>query len=159
MNQFLLYLLNIRNFFAKNYLVSIQALYYDKKILYFKNYLCILQIILRLLPFQLVSSCLAYYNIQVIYKLDSIYNITNVKETHILPIISKFDFVSDTSGRNFFPNIKYYNSALPLSFILDTNELNSYQYIKYKYMSKGKFYDKTIDIETYKLLSLHDLFK
>jgi hypothetical protein len=165
MNQIKLWLFKTREYIAKNYLVSIQALYYNKKVLYFQNYLFILRIILSLLPFQWVSSCLAYYDIGIIYKLDSIYNITNVKQTYILPMIFNFDFVSNFStdtktiyARNFLSNIKYYNASLPLSYIIDTNDLSTYHQIKLKYISKAKFYDKIIDIDAYRSFLLYELF-
>ena len=160
MIQLKLWLFNIREFIVKNYFVSIKALYYDNKdLFYFNNYFYILQFILGFLPFQLVSSWLEYFNIDVIYKLDSIYNITNIKKTHILPIILNFEFTLDNNKNNFSSNIKYYNASIPFKFLLDTNKLNNYDKLHIKYMSKGRMYDKVVDIPLYKQVLLYELFQ
>ena len=95
----------------------------------------------------------------MIYKKDNIYYITNIKSHIIIPTIMTFIF-TDYSGNenNMTSKIKYYNSSIPVNFIIKYNNLEHYNNLLIKYMSKGKIINKTIYKTEFSNKLLYELF-
>jgi hypothetical protein len=152
-----------RDFLARNFMVSPKALIYKKELIYFSGIKNLLYLMFKLLPFGFVRILLSLINIGVIYKLDSIYNMTKVQQNHIIPIILAFLFVKDKddneNSEEFTSHIKYYNACIPLNFIIDENNLVDYKKIKIKYLNKGKMIDKILDISNFINLPIYKLFE
>jgi len=168
MNQVKLYLFNLRDFIARNFFVSINALVYNHEIYFLDKYLKIIYIFLRLVPFGLLQVIFNLLNIQIIYKLDNIYNITNIKQNHILPIITSIIIESNdlyttsdinkNNSYNLTSKIKYYNSSIPIYFLLKNNNIKNCNNIKIKYFNKGKIIEKNInDINDINKLLIYNL--
>jgi hypothetical protein len=159
MNKIYLWLFYSRDFLVRNFMVSSKALIYNKQLIYLKGLNNLLYLIFRLLPFCFVKSLLYLFNIGVIYKQDSIYNITNIQHNHIIPIISSFLFIKDDNEINFISKIKYYNGNIPLHFIIYENNLKEYNKIKIKYFNKGKLIDKIFNINDFINLPIYKIFE
>ena len=159
MNKIYLWLFYSRDFLVRNFMVSSKALIYNKQLIYLKGLNNLLYLIFRLLPFCFVKSLLYLFNIGVIYKQDSIYNITNIQYNHIIPIISSFLFIKDDNEINFISKIKYYNGNIPLHFIIYENNLEEYNKIKIKYFNKGKLIDKIFNINDFINLPIYKIFE
>ena len=148
-----------RDFLARNFLVSPMALLYKNQLINFRGIKYLL-FLLRLFPFGLIRVLFELFNIGIIYKLDSIYNLTNNKHNHISPIIMNFSFLKDNNVENYTSKIKYYNISIPLEFILlNENSLQGYEKIQIKYLKNGKMNDKTINISDYVKLPIYKLFE
>jgi hypothetical protein len=163
MDTIKLWLFYLRDFIARNFMVLPMALIYNNQLIYFNSYKYIIYLIFRLLPFGLIRILLELFNIGIIYKLDSIYNITNIRNNHIIPIILNFYFIYEHNNceikKDFLSNIKYYNGGIPLNFITNENNLQKYRKIKIKYLNKGKILDKLLDINDFSELPIYKLFE
>lgn len=174
MNIILIWLFFVRDFIVRNFMVSPKAIQYNDKLIYFISYWQILYYFLRMLPFGIIRTLFGLFKISIIYQLDSIYNITNVKNNHIIPIMLKFNFIknhhkeehrqtpeslSDPNSFDFLSQIKFYNGNIPLSFVINNNNLNYYQKINLKYVKKGLFIDKLIDVSNYVNQPIYKLFE
>lgn len=149
-----------RDFLVRNFKVNPKALLYNNELFYFNGIKLSLYYLFRLLPFCFIKTLLALFNIKIIYKLDSIYNLTNIQQNHIVPIILQFIFEKDLeSDKDFTLIIKYYNSNIPLQFILKENNLEEYNKIKLKYFNKKKIVDKVVDIDNFIKLPIYKLFE
>lgn len=159
----MLYMFYFRDFLVRNFLVEPKALLYDNQLFYLNGKKILLYWILRLLPFCFVRTLLGLLNIGIIYKLDSIYNLTNIQHTHIIPIILNFIFIKDNETseieEDFSSMIKYYSGNIPIYFILMENNLEEYKKIKLKYLNKGKLIDKTVDVCNFINLPIYKLFE
>lgn len=147
-----------RDFIARNFMVSPIGLLSNGQITFLTgiNYL-----FYRILPFGFVKFILSeLFNIGIIYKLDSIYNLTNHSNNHIVPIILDFTFVGSNGANkeNFLGKIKYYNSNIPLIFIIKENNLEEYNLIKLKYLNCGKIIEKLVEIKPNITNPLYKLF-
>lgn len=148
-----------RDFIARNFLVSPIAILYKNQLINFRGIKCLL-LLLGLFPFGLVGVLFGLFDIGIIYKLDSIYNITNNKNNHISPIIMNFSFLKNNNVENYTSKIKYYNTSIPLEFILfNETSLRDYEKIQIKYLKNSKFFEKTIDINDYNKLPIYKLFE
>jgi len=54
--------------------------------------------------------------------------------------------------------IKYYNSSIPFKFFIINNNLNNYNMITIKYMSKGIIINKELCINNYYDKLIYELF-
>lgn len=148
-----------RDFLARNFFVSPMALLYKNQLINFCGIKYLL-FLLSLFPFGLIRVLFELFNIGIIYKLDSIYNLTNNKHNHISPIIMNFSFLKDNNVENYTSKIKYYNISIPLEFILlNEDSLQGYEKIQIKYLKNGKMNDKTINISDYVKLPIYKLFE
>ncbi len=150
-----------RDFLARNFMVSPKALIYNNQLIYFNGIMNLLYLMFILLPFGFIRILLGLFNIGIIYKLDSIYNLTKIQQNHIVPIIFDFLFIKDCNEHieEFTSHIKYYNASIPLNFIIDENTLVDYKKIKIKYLNKGKMIDKILDISDFINLPIYKLFE
>lgn len=162
--MFELLLVTIRNFFVENFFVDIKCLYSNQK--YYKNkFLSTMFYLFRFcVPFYLTKLVFGFFNYQIIYAVDGVHLISNIKTNHILPIILKFELEQDhltcsnTKTKDITSLIKYYNSSLPLKYILDDNNLINYEKIKIKYINKGSMIEKVLEVNNVINLQLFKLF-
>lgn len=163
MDKIKIWLFYLRDFLVRNFMVSPKALVLNNELIYFIGIKNLLYWIFRLLPFCFVKTLLGLFNIGIIYKLDSIYNLTNIQHNHIVPIIFNFLFVNDNGNNeirnDFTSKIKYYNASVPLYFIIKENNLKQYNKIKIKYLNKGKSLEKNINVCDFNYLPIYKLFE
>jgi hypothetical protein len=126
-----------RNFLINNFFVDIKCFKKEDKFIYLDNQKIIYKYLLMIIPFYLIKSIANKYNYDIIYKVDNIYNITNIKENHIIPFISNCSVYSNNSVIDITKDIRYYNSSIPLCFLIYNCELFKYDTIKITYMNKG----------------------
>ncbi len=158
-----IWLLQMRDLIVRNYFVSIYACIFNKEIYWINKYkVCYL---LKLCPFGFLQMLFALFKIQLIYKVDNIYNITTQKHTHIMPIILNFNVCDIDDNNNIIYNkdlisdVKYYNGLIPLEFLLlNTNEQNCNQ-LQIKYFHKGKIIEKKLNIDNHKNKLIYELFE
>lgn len=159
-----LFLLKLRDFFIRNYCAKIIAFKKDNMVYYPKLVLNLLILFLRLVPFSVLIYFANFLKFQLIYSQDGTYQLSGLTQNHILPVIFKFNVGSSFNPNNdnqidLKPIIKYYNSSLPLDFILNNNKLNNYSYIDITYLHLGSLQNKRIIIKSNKLTPLYLLFK
>jgi hypothetical protein len=150
--------INLRNFFIKNFFVSVIGLKIDDRYIWldtFTNYL------LYLMPFIIIKYFSWLTSYQVIYKIDNTYQITNNYTNHILPVLLQFIAHNNdlTDSCPLTHVIKYYNSSMELNVFSHLNIPKEYTMLTIKYFSKGKIYDKTIEINKYKNTFIYKLFE
>jgi hypothetical protein len=150
--------INLRNFFIKNFFVSVIGLKIDDHYIWldtFTNYL------LYLMPFIIIKYFSWLTGYQVIYKIDNTYQITNNYTNHILPVLLQFIAHNNdlTDSCSLTHVIKYYNSSMELNVFSHLNIPKEYTMLTIKYFSKGKIYDKTIEINKYKNTFIYKLFE
>jgi hypothetical protein len=150
--------INLRNFFIKNFFVSIIGFKINYHYIWsnsFTNYL------LYLVPFIIIKYISWITGYQVIYKLDNTYQITNNYTNHILPVLLQFIAHNDDLSDSYHLThvIKYYNSAMELYVFSHLNIPKKYNMLTIKYLTKGKIYEKTIEINEMKNLSIYKLFE
>lgn len=149
-----------RNFLINNFLVNIECFKKEDNYIYLDNKKIIYKYLLMFVPFYFIKSITSIYDYDIIYKIDNIYNITNIKENHIIPFITSCIVCSNDSLMDITKEIRYYNSSIPLCFLIYNCELFSYDTIKITYMNKGnKLYSEINlnNIDTTKFL-LYKLF-
>ena len=157
-------LIKIRNFYISNFFVNINCIVYNNN--YFININNIyINYLLKTIPLFLYKSISYFTNINFIYNYDNIYNITGIHNYHILPYIFNFIFY-DVKINNLYLNeynisndIKYYNSSIPFYFLLLNNNIQSFKYLKIKYLNKTNFIEKELYIKDYNNKLIYDLFK
>lgn len=152
-----LLIVSIRNFCVENFFVKINGLYSNNEF-YSNNWLSALFFILNIIPFFIVKILFNILKYQIIYEVDGIHTITNITSNHILPIILKCELTNDKNSINIINIIKYYNSSLPLRYIIEKNNFTNYNKIDIKYINKGRITEKSIDIKTIINNSLFNLF-
>jgi hypothetical protein len=150
--------INLRNFFINNFFVSIIGFKINNHYIWlnsFTNYL------LYLVPFIIIKYISWITSYQVIYKLDNTYQITNNYTNHILPVLLQFIAHNNdlSESCNLAHVIKYYNSAIELYVFSHLNIPKKYNMLTIKYLIKGKIYEKTIEINEMKNLSIYKLFE
>lgn len=162
MDKIKLWLFFLRDFMVRNFMVSPKALLLNNlKLKYFKGFYYLFYLFIRILPFYFVKKIFGYFNISVIYLLDSIYNISNMENRiHIVPIILNFQVESESSINDLSSKIKYYSGNIPLAFILENNNIKKYSKIKIKYLTNGKIVDKVVDLDEHTIdsIKLYELF-
>lgn len=150
-------LISLRNLIVQNFYIKIYGLYSNNK-LYSNNVLLTLFYIFKFIPFFIVKKLFKLFNYQIIYEIDGIHTITDITSNHILPIILNFELTNDDRSNIQIINIKYYNSSIPLIYILKNN-INNYKFIRIKYLNKGRIIDKIVTINDVKNLKLFNLFE
>jgi hypothetical protein len=103
--------------------------------------------LLLLIPFYFITLIANRYNTEIIYKVDGIYGITNIKENHIIPFITSCTAINETSILNISQEIRLYNSSIPLLFFLNNQDINKYNTIKLTFITKGTRIEKDINIK------------
>jgi hypothetical protein len=101
-----------------------------------------------LIPFYFIKTIANIYKYDIIYKVDGIYGITNIKENHIIPFITSCIVISDKSSLNISSYIRYYNSSIPLCFFIDNNNINNYNTIELVYFNKAVKIEKKVNLKT-----------
>lgn len=158
-------LLDLRDFCVRNFFVNVVG--FKKKNFYIwlinKNFInFIIYFILLCVPFTFTKIVCDKFDYDIIYSYDSIYQITNTKTTHMIPILLEFK-VYNTNNPDYLYDltyqIKYYNSSLPLNVFSVLNIPETYNTIKLKYLEKGKIKDKNIRINEYKNSLIYKLFE
>jgi hypothetical protein len=160
MNKIFRIYVKTRNFLINNFLVNIECFKKEDKFIYLDNQKIIYKYLLMIIPFYLIKTLANKYNYDIIYKVDNIYNITNIKENHIIPFITNCSVYSNDSVIDITKDIRYYNSSIPLCFLIYNCELFKYDTIKITYMNKGNRLYNEINlnnIDTTKFL-LYNLF-
>lgn len=135
-----------RNFFINNFFVNILCLRHENTFIYLNDYRLIYRYLLILIPFYFVKCIANIYKYDIIYKVDGIYGITNIKDNHIIPFITSCIAYNDTSSLNISNDIRFYNSSIPLYFFINNNNLSSYNYIKLIYYYKSNKIEKKIEL-------------
>jgi len=136
---------NLRNFFINNFFVNVICLKHDNTFTYLNNDRLIYRYLLILFPFYFVKFIANIYKYDIIYKVDGIYGITNIKENHIIPFVNSCIAFNDKSSLNISKDIGFYNSSIPLYFFINNNNFNNYNYIKLIYYYKSKKIEKKIE--------------
>ena len=148
-------LICLREFIVSNFGIKLYGIQFkNKHIIYIDN---VFKYILYIFPFSLFN----YINfINLIYKKDNIFYITNVKLNMIVPIILNFTFYNNNNNNNIdmSSTVKYYNSSIPFKFFINYNNLHNYNILTIKYMSKGKLINKDLIINDYYDKLLYELF-
>lgn len=150
----------LRNFYVTNFFVNIICLRKKHNYIYLDNKYLIYRYLLLLCPFYFVNYIANKYNYDLIYKIDDIYGITNVKENHIIPFIINCTVSNNESSLNISSDIHFYNSSIPLQFFINTCNIHNYHIIKLVYLNKGVKMEKEINLnnlDTSKCL-IHNLF-
>ena len=164
----------LRNFYVNNFFVSVLCLKHNDNFIYLYNNYLIYRYILLFIPFYFIKFIANKYNYDLIYKMDNVYGITNIKETHIIPFIISCSVSSELSSElssenkisseliseNIISKIRLYNSSIPLHFFIYTNNINEYELINIVYKHKGETIKKKIkfkEIDTKKYL-IYNLF-
>jgi len=147
--------IDVRNIIIKNFGVCIIGFKNNDNYIWLSDYTYnyLFNTILRIVPFIIIIFISNYYGYHVIYKYDSIYDITGTNENHILPIILQFEAFNSNNPLKLYDltdQIKYYNSSLPLHVFCKLNIPSEYDTIKIKYLIRGKTYNKDINIIEYK---------
>ena len=113
------------------------------------------------MPFIIIKYFSWLTGYQVIYKIDNTYQITNNYTNHILPVLLQFIAHNNdlTDSCPLTHVIKYYNSSMELNVFSHLNIPKEYTMLTIKYFSKGKIYNKTIEINKYKNTFIYKLFE
>lgn len=159
-NLFKLYV-NLRNFYVNNFFVTVLCLKHEDNFIYLYDNYIIYRYLLLLIPFYFLNLIANKYKYDLIYKIDGVYGITNIKENHIIPFITSCVVVNDEATLNISSEIRLYNSSIPLHFFINSCDLNNYKVIKLAYLIKGVKKEKEInlnEIETKKYL-IYNLFE
>ena len=149
-------LINLRDLIVSNFGIEIYGLVLKNKYIFYTK--SIFKYIFYIFPFSLFN----YIKfIQIIYKKDNIYYITNSNLYIITPIILNFTFKKSKNDETIDMTsiIKYYNSSIPFKFIIENNKLNKFNILNIKYISKGTITDKKIYIDDCNNKLLYELFK
>ena len=102
--------------------------------------------LLLLIPFYFLKITFNLFDCELIYKVDGIYGITNIKKNHIIPFITNCVVLNDDSSLNITNDIRYYNSSIPISFFINNNKINNYFKIQLVYYIKSNKNEKEIDL-------------
>lgn len=149
---------NIREFIVGNFMAKPEVLLKDNSYYNFNNNYLLAKII-KLIPFSFIKILFYYLNYQIIYKQDEIYCMYYSNKTHIIPIIMNFSISNFNLVENLTHKIKYYNSSIPLKFLLGNNNVENFQFIRLKYISKGKIISKILPIRKYLNKPIYTLFE
>ena len=178
--------IKIRNFFISNFFVNINCIIYNNNYIEVDNNYFLFYF-LKIIPFFIYKIINYLINIKFIYSYDNIYNITGKNKYNILPFIYNFvfyevqintpfnkivtnteEYIYNSSSLNsnnciekydISNNIKYYNSYIPLKFILLKNNIKSYKYLQIKYLNKNIFIEKKLFFKDNINKLIYDLFK
>jgi hypothetical protein len=146
-------LIVLREMLISNFFIEINGLILENNKILLINGL--FKYIFYFFPFRLLN----YLKfIKIIYKKDTFYYITNLKINMIIPLILNLTFHNENNIINMTTQIKYYNSSIPFKFFIINNNLNNYNMITIKYMSKGIIINKELCINNYYDKLIYELF-
>ena len=143
-NMYRLYV-KTRNFFVNNFFVNIFCIKKNDVFIYLNGNYIIIKYLLLLLPFYLVKLIANLLNYEIIYRIDGIYGITNIKENHIIPFITNCTVFNNDSSLNITNDIRLYNTSIPLSFFINNNQINNYNKMTIIYNIKTNKIEKHIN--------------
>jgi len=135
-----------RNFFVNNFFVNISCIKQNDTFIYLNGNNLIFKYLLLLIPFYFIKITFNLFNCELIYKIDGIYGITNIKKNHIIPFITNCVVSNDDSSLNITNDIRYYNSSIPISFFINNSKINNYYKIQLVYYIKSNKNEKEIDL-------------
>jgi hypothetical protein len=172
MNFILFYLFYLRNLVVRNFMITPEAIVYYDKVIYFSGFYNIIYFFIKLVPFDLIKLISNFFNIKFIYKMDNIYHInSNTSSTHILPIILDINIANKHDDNKVPITFLYFNSNIPLSFVLKKNDLHNnfftfkktlfnfnYDRIMISYIISGKINHKVCYINDYFNSPIYKLF-
>jgi hypothetical protein len=151
-------LIRVRDIIVSNFFVTICCIVINDKCYDFDGfYSTFLSVIYNPIPFSLLKKVLKLLNINVIYKVDNIYNIS-IDNNHILPIIMDFYFENNNEIKDLSDELSQYNSIIPLNFFINNEMLQKYKKIKLKYLNNNKIIERTFDILSVIDLPIYKLF-
>jgi len=135
-----------RNFFINNFFVKVLCLKQNNIYTNIDN--SFYQYLLLLVPFYIIKLVANMTNTDIIYKVDGIYGITNIKKNHIIPFITSCTLINNDTVINLTSDIRLYNSSIPLLFFIKHNYLNSYDSIRLTYLIKSNKIEKIIKLNS-----------
>lgn len=150
-----------RNFFVNNFFVNILCIKQNDTFFYLENNYLFLKYFLLLIPFYFLKLIANRFNYDLIYQVDGIYGITNIKETHIIPFISCCNMVNTQCSLNITNQIRMYNTSIPISFFINNMQINDFDRMQLVYFIKTIKTEKEINlngIDQNKFL-LYELFE
>ena len=136
----------LRNFYVNNFFVRVLCFKNEDQFIYLYDRYAIYSYFLLLIPFYFVKYVAFMYNYDIIYNVDGVYGITNIKDNHIIPFITSCTACNDNSSLNISYDIRLYNSSIPLDFFINTRDLHNYNTIKLVYIIKGTKIEKEINL-------------
>jgi hypothetical protein len=149
--------LNTRDLVLYNYGSSIKALVFENNKIKLIDKYNILFYLIKIIPFSIIVNICKCYNINIIYKMDSIYMSTDNKINHILPVILEFNILNNNNEKiNISSNIKNFEPNIPLSFVLSELKIYDYNKLYIRYLKNGiqeKILKIDVDTPIYKILS------
>ena len=140
------YYVRSRNFFVNNFFVNILCLKQNNTYTYLDGNYIFYRYLLILIPFYFIKLIANRYNTEIIYKVDGIYGITNIKENHIIPFITSCTAINEVATLNISQEIRLYNSSIPLLFFINYEEIYEYNSIKLTFITKGIRKEKEINL-------------
>ena len=135
-----------RNFFVNNFFVNILCLKQNNTYTYLDGNYIFYRYLLILIPFYFIKLIANRYNTEIIYKVDGIYGITNIKENHIIPFITSCTAINKVATLNISQEIRLYNSSIPILFFINYEEIYEYDSIKLTFITKGIRKEKEINL-------------
>ena len=135
-----------RNFFINNFFVDILCIKQNDNFIYLENDYLFLRYFLLLIPFYFLKLIANRFNYELIYNVDGIYGITNIKETHIIPFITCCNMVNEQSSLNITNQIRMYNTSIPISFFINNMQINDFDKIQLVYFIKSVKTEKEINL-------------
>ena len=154
------YIFNIRKFFVNNFVYTVKAVEINN----YKLSNTYLFYIFKNIPIFLLKYIFNTYNIKYIYLIDNIY-ISNYGNFRIIPIIINVkvfddDNICNTSNdeTNISIHIKNYTGNIPMWYIIQNENLNKFQKIKFKFFSKGKMTDNIFNLTEINNKLLYEIF-
>jgi hypothetical protein len=140
-----------RNFFVNNFFVNILCIKQNDTFIYLNDCNIIYRYLLLLIPFYFLKITFNLFDCELIYKIDGIYGITNIKKNHIIPFITHCVISNDDLSLNITNDIRFYNSSIPISFYINNNKINNFYKIQLVYYIKSNRNEKKIDLRDFDL--------
>ena len=137
-----------RNFFINNFFVNIICIKQNDTFIYLENDYLYLKYFLLLIPFYFLKLIANRFNYELIYCIDGIYGITNIKETHIIPFITCCNMVNNQCSLNITNQIRMYNTSIPISFFINNMQINDFDRMQLVYFIKSVKTEKEINLNS-----------
>ena len=135
-----------RNFFVNNFFVNILCIKQNDTFFYLENNYLFLKYFFLLIPFYFLKLIANRFNYELIYRVDGIYGITNIKETHIIPFITCCNMVNNQCSLNITNQIRMYNTSIPISFFINNMQINDFDRMQLVYFIKSVKTEKEINL-------------
>ena len=137
------FFIGIRNFIINNFFVNIVCIKKNDYLIFLNS---IYKYSLYLFPFNVIKLIANYYKYDLIYNMNGVYVVTNIKENRIIPFIMSCTIFNNNSALNISSEIRLYNSSIPLYFLIKNCNFENYDTIKIVYLHKGVNITKNIKI-------------